>query len=135
MTRCEEFYEKWKRDPNWCDKCPSAVYYINRYVELAEKYPGLKQVSEGSTRPILGKMDESTREKVVQEIQKRIDEGRKVDAGIVANIAKQFTIVKEKTLSDEIDTGVKFYCEHCGNHYLIIHEAPDKHRFQKVQII
>jgi hypothetical protein len=33
MTRCPEFYEKWEKEPNWCDKCPSAVSQINSYLE------------------------------------------------------------------------------------------------------
>jgi hypothetical protein len=36
---------------------------------------------------------------------------------------------------DPIDTGVKFHCDICGNDYMIIHCDPDKHRFQKVQIV
>lgn len=35
----------------------------------------------------------------------------------------------------QVDTGVKFHCEVCGNDYMIIHTDPDKHRFQKVQVV
>lgn len=66
MTRCEEFYEKWKRDPNWCEKSPVAVSRINRYITVTEVYPIFKNFSERSLRPLLGKnfaehLDEAAR--------------------------------------------------------------------------
>jgi len=53
LVRCEEYYEKWKRDPNWCEKCPTAVYYIDKYIELTEKFPALKNLSERAVRPLV----------------------------------------------------------------------------------
>jgi len=53
LVRCEEFYEKWKRDPNWCQKCRTAVYYIDKYIELSQKFPVLKNISERAVRPLM----------------------------------------------------------------------------------
>jgi len=64
MVRCEEFYEKWKRDPNWCRKCATSVWYINRYIELTESYPQpslKKNVVEGENKykSFIQKLDET----------------------------------------------------------------------------
>ena len=34
MTRCVDFYRKWEKDPNWCEKTRGAVSQINSYLEL-----------------------------------------------------------------------------------------------------
>lgn len=31
--RCEAFYERWKKDPNWCEKSPTSVREIDHYLE------------------------------------------------------------------------------------------------------
>jgi hypothetical protein len=37
MTRCKEFYDKWEQQPNWCNKCQSAVSQIDNYLGLARE--------------------------------------------------------------------------------------------------
>jgi len=70
----EEFYEKWKRDPNWCEKCDTSVWYINRYIDLTQEYPWLKELSEGALRPVFTKKLAGYRYKVAEEIRKLLEE-------------------------------------------------------------
>jgi len=37
MVHCADFYEKWKKNPNWCNKCPSSVFTIEKYLEMIKK--------------------------------------------------------------------------------------------------
>ena len=37
MGHCADFYEKWKKNPNWCNKCPSSVFTIEKYLEMIKK--------------------------------------------------------------------------------------------------
>jgi len=139
MVRCEEFYEKWKRDPNWCLKSPAAVSRINRYIDLTERCPALRALPEGALRPLLGKKSAPIRQKVIHEVNKRIQEGKKVDAHILKNIIRQqyaiLPIGKKEAQIGEIDTGVRFHCELCGEDYVIIHVGLGKHRFQRVRVV
>jgi len=55
MVRCEQFYEKWKRDPNWCMKCASSVWRINQYIEITDRWQKLKKLPERNLRPLFSK--------------------------------------------------------------------------------
>jgi ribosomal protein S27E len=37
MVRCADYYEKWKKNPNWCNKCESSVHNINKFVGISDK--------------------------------------------------------------------------------------------------
>jgi len=37
LTRCRDFYERWSRDPNWCEHSPSTVSQINAYITLVSE--------------------------------------------------------------------------------------------------
>lgn len=42
MTRCAEFYQKWEKDPNWCERTKASVANIDSYLaivsSLSEKF-------------------------------------------------------------------------------------------------
>ena len=77
MVRCADFYAKWERDPNWCEKCKSAVSQINEYIGLVEELEarGIPREStfvnlpEGSARPLFGIRDEEKREKAISTVE------------------------------------------------------------------
>ncbi len=48
MGRCKEFYDKWEREPNWCDKCQEAVRQIDNYLNLVKEFED-KGVSRETT--------------------------------------------------------------------------------------
>lgn len=81
MSRCVEFYTKWEKDPNWCEKCPSAVRQINSYMELVDEMERrgisrertIVQLSETAARPIFSIQDENIKEKVISSVQKSLE--------------------------------------------------------------
>jgi len=91
MTRCEEFYEKWKRDPNWCDKCPTEVFRINKYIESLDMFPSLKQVSASALRLILEKkLDINTRKELLKKVADQVEAGKEVHVTDVVTLMTQF---------------------------------------------
>ena len=40
--RCTEFYERWKKDPNWCEKSPDTVNLISHYLALLDEMAALE---------------------------------------------------------------------------------------------
>jgi len=105
MVRCEEFYQKWRRDPNWCEKCSTSVWYINRYIDLTREYPWLKELSERALRPLFTKKLAGYRYKVAEEIKKLLEERErdpktgKLKKPITSK--EVFTMVK-KVLGEEV---------------------------------
>jgi len=90
LVRCEEFYEKWKRDPNWCKKCPTAVFYIDRYIELTQRYPSLRKISEGAARPLLSiPLEDKDFPTIATIITYEHDMGKKVTADLVKEIIQK----------------------------------------------
>ena len=84
MVRCEEFYEKWKRDPNWCEKGKTSIFYINKCIELREQFPVLKQFSEGALRPLLtNKINNFQIQEIISQIQKKLDKGEKASVDMI----------------------------------------------------
>ena len=77
MTRCVEFYTRWKKDPNWCHKCQSAVDQIESYIDLVDglEKKGIPQEStivrlpEGIARPLIAIQDEEIKENAIQHVE------------------------------------------------------------------
>ena len=53
--RCKEFYDKWQREPNWCEKCRVSASRIDSYIDLTSTHPHLKKYKESYFRRILFK--------------------------------------------------------------------------------
>lgn len=89
MVRCADFYKKWERDPNWCEKCESAVRQIDEYIELANsleangvpKERTFVQLPEGAARPLFSIRDEETRRKALSSVEKCLNSEKDVDTG------------------------------------------------------
>ena len=86
MVRCADFYEKWKKDPNWCEKSPDTVDLIDHYLELVDelKEYGIdpiaiyKKFPEGIARVVMKITDDTTHAKVIKNIAGKIKRGDKV---------------------------------------------------------
>lgn len=103
MTRCEEFYEKWKRDPNWCGKCETEVWRINRYIETLDAHPSLRDISAGALRPILEKkLDIDTREKLLEKVENEVKQGKQMRIADIVNLMTEFPIGKKEPQIEEI---------------------------------
>jgi hypothetical protein len=77
MARCIEFYQRWEKDPNWCEKCPDAVRKIDRYMDLLEvmeargvaKADTIVRLPEGAARPLIGIRNDETRAMAISHIE------------------------------------------------------------------
>lgn len=100
MTRCEEFYEKWKRDPNWCGKCRTEAYRINKYIEVTEKFPVLKRLSATRLRPVLdNRLRDDTKLDLLLILTKRIEQGEQISkAEIESMVQQEIGVIKERDL-------------------------------------
>ena len=94
MTRCEEFYDAWRKDPNWCEKSPGAVSQINAYIKFLDQLEedGIPQsftivnLPEGVARPLVSIRDPTIKDQVLEKVktslkakQKYKDEMKKGD--------------------------------------------------------
>lgn len=84
--RCADFYEKWKKDPNWCEKSPDSVREIDHYIEthslLVEKGCDAgavyKMFPARVVREVLKITDPATKERVLTNAAGMIKRGDKV---------------------------------------------------------
>jgi hypothetical protein len=84
--RCAEFYEKWKKDPNWCEKSPQAVYQIDHYLELVGELEKMgaatgaiyKFFPEGTAREVLKLKDGKVRSDILTNASGMIKRGERV---------------------------------------------------------
>jgi hypothetical protein len=84
--RCADFYEKWKKDPNWCEKSPEAVRQIDHYLELVaqievegvELAAIYKRFPERAAREVLKIKDEELKRTVLHNAAGMIKRGEKV---------------------------------------------------------
>lgn len=89
--RCADFYEKWKKDPNWCQKSPDTVREIDHYLSLVGELENLgvetaaiyKKFPEGVARDILKIKDEKIRASVMGNTAGMIRRGEKVSSADV----------------------------------------------------
>lgn len=99
--RCEEFYEKWSEDPNWCEKCKRQVDYINNYlgfVDLCEDVYDIDRTmvqscfSERASRPLIQEKDPEVKQKAIDFVARELQSGNKVttkDSQNLLHIARQ----------------------------------------------
>jgi hypothetical protein len=91
--RCADFYKKWKRNPNWCHKCESAIKEINSYIDLADglEKQGIPQetvfngLSQWAARPLIAIQDEEIKEKALSSISNALESGKSPITGQFTN--------------------------------------------------
>lgn len=77
MVRCADFYAKWERDPNWCEKCRTAVIQINEYIDLVadleekgiDKDVTYVTLPENAARPLFGIRNDEKRAKAISHVE------------------------------------------------------------------
>ena len=110
MGRCEEFYNRWRTDPNWCEKSPSSVSQIDQYIKLLDRLKNdgvpekfaIANFTEGAARPLLllknpevkdkaiGRIEAELKKKEAR-IQKNGEERTKITYNDVKDIINEFT--------------------------------------------
>lgn len=90
MVRCDDFYRKWQRAGNFCEKHPSAASRIESFLDkvIAELEPEISKseilveenlpigniLSEGASRPLISERDPNVRHEVYKQIVKSAEE-------------------------------------------------------------
>jgi N6-adenosine-specific RNA methylase IME4 len=114
MSRCADFYKKWERDPNWCEKCASSVRQINKYIDLLDSFEerGISKertivcLPETNARALISIQDENIKEKAISHIEnvlnRKTPQGggytQKLTVGDVAKIIR--TVAHENKIVD-----------------------------------
>lgn len=98
MVRCVDFYKKWEKDPNWCEKTKGAVSLINSYLDLVNDIHGRgidKEVvyvkfPETSARPVFSIKDPEIRVKIMNYICSCLNRSEKISAGDLKNLVSSY---------------------------------------------
>jgi len=113
MTRCEEFYNRWATDPNWCEKTKGAVSQINSYLGLVEKLEeyGLDReftmvnLPERVARPLIPEKNQDIKEHAISEIGNRLkSEQRRKAKGLKPqkiNVKKILDTLKKNVATEQ----------------------------------
>ena len=126
--RCEAFYEKWKKDPNWCNKTKSAVNDIDNHLELVdlcEKEFGIDTASamadfsERASRPIRREKDQNVQTRAIKKVAQRLRDGKKVTTKDAQQIIKEarLELQKEKDLVQSIASEVNAVNWYIGDYF------------------
>jgi len=109
--RCSEFYEKWQREPNWCEKCPSSVSQITSYLKLVDRLEKLgadrekvfKYFPELTARPYFQEKDVKKLRRIVQSVNADKKPVEESEPDKLTKVNEQFTKVnsQEKEFSAE----------------------------------
>jgi hypothetical protein len=103
MTRCTDFWKKWRKEPNFCGLSQNTVDEIEDYLSTVDKICTLgiaedtvyENFPEGAARPLL-RMDEGDpRTNVLNFVIKSLKSGEKLTGKMIQTTIKRF-------LSDEV---------------------------------
>jgi hypothetical protein len=98
MTRCTDFWKKWRKEPNFCGLSQNTVDEIEDYLSTVDKICtlGIKEDTvfenfpEGAARPLL-RMDEGDpRTNVLNFVIKNLKQGEKLTSKIIQTTIKSF---------------------------------------------
>jgi hypothetical protein len=110
MTRCADFYKKWEKEPNWCEKCKSTVSLINNYLDLVTELNNrgidreviYAKFPETAARPVFTIKDPEIRNKTLNYTCSCLNRAEKVQAGDLKNLISAYNgkEKKEKPVED-----------------------------------
>ena len=72
MTRCDEFYEKVKKDGNFCGMSKSAYNEVLQYLEFQQE-TDLSALSEKAAKPLIREQDKEIREAAISTVEKTLN--------------------------------------------------------------
>ena len=154
MVRCDEFYAKWERCGNFCEKHPDTAEEIENYLDFIEEIEnraGISEqakkaiagASEGALRPLIRERDNQIRQEAISTIEKALNYHNPPSSLTKKKITEKDTtnaIIKaQKKISGEkevktinevqepinIATSVIFTCPVCEKEFELFHIEPD----------
>jgi len=107
MTRCADFWKKWRKEPNFCGLSPQAISEIKGYLELVEKLTrsGIQEETifemcpSGACRPLLRLSDDETKTEGINYLIRHLKDGEKVTA---KNLKATINAVLKKDATCEV---------------------------------
>lgn len=87
MVRCDEFYEKWEKCGNFCEKHPQTAQEINKYLDFIREIENREDIEpevksamadlpERAVRPLIREKDPEIKENVIQSVRKSLKSGK-----------------------------------------------------------
>ena len=88
MTRCADFWRKWRKEPNFCGLSPQAISEIKGYLELVDKLvkTGIPEDTifdmcpSGSCRPVLRLADDETKTEGINYLITHLKSGERINS-------------------------------------------------------
>jgi hypothetical protein len=119
MTRCDEFYEKVRKDGNFCGLQRGSFNEIKQYMAFVEKNSVLCELSAGACKHLMREKNLKIREDAINRISLRIKHGKIVTGS------------KIERLLESIHNGVKSKSRLYNPNILIypMHDGEVKHHF------
>jgi len=152
MVRCDEFYAKWERCGNFCEKHPDTAEGIDRYLDFIEEIENRADISEqgkkafagaseGALRPLIREGNEAIRQEAISTIEKAANyhnpPGSLTKKGITEKDVTNAIIKAQKKISGKkevnsikvqepinIATSVIFTCPVCEKEFELFHIEP-----------
>ena len=83
--RCDEFYEKWRRCGNFCEKHPDTAREIDKLLDFIDEHPDLSVLSAKAVRPLIREKDEEVRDKAIESVKKSLESKKNPVTGRFTN--------------------------------------------------
>jgi hypothetical protein len=111
MVRCADFYKKWEKVPNWCEKTKGAVSLINSYLDLVAELSSrgidkdiiYAKFSETAARPVFSLKNPETRVKILNYICSCLSRSEKIQAGDLKNLVSSYEPKEKPTTTSNSD--------------------------------
>jgi len=108
MTRCTDFWKKWRKEPNFCGLSETTVDEIEKYLSTVDKICtlGLKEDTvyenfpEGAARPLIRMEEGDPRTNVLNFVVKSLKQGDKLTGKMIQTTIKRF-LPDEDTKKDD----------------------------------
>ena len=104
MTRCEEFYEKVKRDGNFCGMSDRTLRDVENYEKFMEEYPKLSGISASAALVFMREKDPKIKAKGIEEVGEQMKRSTFPTAQQVSKILENKRVAKDNRGGDHMGT-------------------------------
>jgi len=145
--RCPDFYRKWKKCGNFCEKNPDTARGIEKYLDIILSFPAMSALSERALRPLIREKNPNIRDNALVSIEKALEEGKNPATGQfskeqiterdISRVLEKIrdrqgvvSVVSTSPIVDEIETDAIIECPECFDRFRLVHNNPNNtHRF------
>jgi predicted HNH restriction endonuclease len=135
VTRCAEFYEKWNRDPNWCEKNQRTVEHIDNYIGILNTFEKrgiakklvVPRLSEYVARSLFEKKNKQIKDQLIERLADILRSGKRCTSSDMKRLVSELRLRGDTVQTDIISPSA--FCLRCGNsdaHVLVEHHILPK---------